>query len=241
MSHPIETHPLPGIGAGRRTRLADAGILTLEDLVAAGAEKVAALPHFPDAVAARAVAAAQEVLDNGAAAPVEAPVEAPAAEAPPVQTPKVQTPKVETPKVATPKVEAPKVVTATVETPKVETPKAPRGKAGRASQPTVPRWRRPLRVRELVRQARRHAETGPDGRSRRMVLEALTSFERALTRLVDLFEGKPVEQRPDLKRDLRDAEDALQVFIGRKARRRRMRRLAKIADRARAAVDTSLR
>ncbi len=80
MSHPIDQHALPGIGPGRRTRLSQAGILTLEDLVAAGVDKVGALPHLPPSVAAAAIDAARAIL----AAP---PPEVPAQEEPPVVKP----------------------------------------------------------------------------------------------------------------------------------------------------------
>jgi hypothetical protein len=69
MTHPIDAHALPGIGPLRRTRLAEAGIATLEDLLAASASDLAGLPGFSASVVDRARVAAGAVL-AGAAPPL---------------------------------------------------------------------------------------------------------------------------------------------------------------------------
>lgn len=62
MAHPIGKYDLPGIAEGRLRRLNAAGFHTLEDLVAAGPERIAAVPHVPLPIAQRAVEAASRIL-----------------------------------------------------------------------------------------------------------------------------------------------------------------------------------
>ncbi len=92
MSHLLDTHKLPGIGPGRIKRLKAAGFTSLEELVAAGVDAVAAIPHIPPDVARGAVEAAQAVVGAAEAAPVEAaPVEAaPVVESAPEPAPVVE-------------------------------------------------------------------------------------------------------------------------------------------------------
>lgn len=64
MPHSIQSYDLPGIARGRQRRLMDAGMKTLEDLILAGADKVGAIPHIPEEVAAKAVDVARSIVPD---------------------------------------------------------------------------------------------------------------------------------------------------------------------------------
>lgn len=87
MPHPLDAHALPGIGPLRLTRLAEAGIDTLEDLLAAHASDLAALSGFNASVVDRARAAAAAVVTASAGSPVPELVELDDGPLPPPELP----------------------------------------------------------------------------------------------------------------------------------------------------------
>jgi hypothetical protein len=70
MAHPLDAHALPGVGTLRRARLAEAGITTLEALIAADPQHLAALPGLTSPVVDRARDAARQILEAPPPAPL---------------------------------------------------------------------------------------------------------------------------------------------------------------------------
>lgn len=69
MSHPLDAHALPGIGTLRRSRLAEAGVDTLEQLLSADAHELARLSGFNTSIVSRARDAAAQVLAGSGVRP----------------------------------------------------------------------------------------------------------------------------------------------------------------------------
>ncbi|MEL6343053.1 MAG: hypothetical protein AAFV53_07950 [Myxococcota bacterium] len=190
MTHPISDHPLPGIAAGRQRRLAQAGVLTLEDVVAAGVDSLAAIPHIPRPIAQGAVRAAKAVLD-AVPAPTPGPTPAPVVQVVVHDPIIVDTPEPEPVNTAE-DLEPGKMATKTESRKKGSKVKKTKGdKAMQQKKPKVVGGKkitaRIKRSEGLLKDAAKHARKGkkPQRKKARQALNALRTGLKAVRQLAD--------------------------------------------------------
>ncbi len=237
--HPLEDHPLPGIGAGRRRRLADAGVLTLQELVAFGVDELARLPHIPRPVAEAAVASAAAIL---AASRVDMVIDAAPFDEPYPELAEV--PVEELPELATSPTSPPagSGASPSAEAPPRETANTPSKKAKGKTKRARRRAAAVAALRRQVKDARKHARRGPKGKQRgklrtelRAVLDLLDQLPKRLRRL----SGK---KRRHVVKQLERIDGTLTVFLAKAPRPGRMRKARRqVASARRAVVGTATR
>lgn len=233
--HPLDDHPLPGIGPARRRRLTNAGVLTLQDLVELGVDGVSELPHIPRSVAEAAVLAAASVLqatrgpEPTAAAPELEPEPAPPVEA---ATPDRARPDTEGPPAPPPKKAPRNRQDKKQKTSQKKAPKRPNKRKKSAEKD---------RLANLLRDATKHAKKAPKGKQRRKMRALLDNLGDTLERLPKRRKKLPKKRQKRLAKLLSRIEDTLTTLVSRKPRPKRLRKARRQVREVHDAVRSTLK
>lgn len=212
---PLDLHRLPGIGPMRQTRLAEAGITTVEALLAADVDALAALPGFNRSIVERAQDAVRAMLDATPSGPAANPPEVP----------------------DVPGLDAPEAAAE----PAPEAPQSEKDKRGGRRKRGLDAARRIEKTLEWVHRSREHAR-GARRRDRKRTRKQLKRLSAALEAVQQqvIRDGVTSEAATHLEELLSELERRLKRFAKRTLGRRRMRKVRRVARQARQAFDEGL-
>ncbi|MEZ4319776.1 MAG: helix-hairpin-helix domain-containing protein [Myxococcota bacterium] len=229
----LDAHRLPGIGPMRITRLAEAGVTTLEALVSADASTLAGLPGFNAAVVSRAQAAAADLLAHpGPSGPAGAPPEVPDVPGLEPEAVAPQEPAVSEPEPASIEpVEAAGTPDEHAKS-KRKHAAAEEKRSGRRKR-GLDAARRIEKTLELVLRGREHtreAKSRPHKRARRQLQKLAAALEAVQQQVIR--DGITTDAAAHLEELLSPLERRLRRFAKRKTSPRRLRKIRKRCRRA---------
>jgi len=233
--HPLEDHPLPGIGAGRRQRLTDAGVLTLQELVSLGVDGLARLPHIPRPVAEAAVASAAAIL---AATQVDRVIDAAPFDEPFQDL--AEAPVEALPELVASRPSVPATPPSTEALPR-EKDKKPAKKAKVKNKRARRRDAALAALRQQVKDARKHARRAPKGKQRRKLRTELRAVLDLLDQLPKRLRRVSGKKRRHVVKQLERIDGTLTVFLGKAPGPGRLRKARRQVAKARRAVRSATR